>query len=209
MAGKKQMPVEKTTAGVDEHSKGIIYEGATLSQLCELFAMDFRTLTRRLRKSDVKPCGKRNTYDIYHVREVAPWVLPPKMDIEDYIRNMHHSDLPKTLTREFWAGMESRQRYLLKEGDLWSTDEIQEAFSEIVQILIMNSRVIEDEVDRKAELSNRQRQLVKECIDQLIDSCREKLTAHFLDRRQKRLVASASGIPQPDEDMTTDEQEEL
>lgn len=207
MASKKQMPVEKTTAGVDESSKGIIYEGATLSQLCELFSMDFRTLTRRLRRSDVKPCGKRNSYDIYHVRDVAPWVLPPKMDIEEYIKNMHPNDLPKMLTKEYWAGLTSRQAYLRKEGELWSTDEIQAAFSEIVQILIMNSRVIEDEVDRKAELTIRQRQLVKECIDQLIDSCRDKLIAHFETRRKKTLAEQATTLPGMDEDTIADEYE--
>lgn len=204
MATKKQMPAEKTTAGVDEHSKGIIYEGATLSQLCELFSMDFRTLTRRLRRSDVKPVGKRNTYDIYHVRDVAPWVLPPKMEIEEYLKNMHPSDLPKSLTKEFWAGLESRQRYLIKEGDLWSTDQIQSAFSEIVQILIMNSRVIEDEVDRKAELTNRQRQLVKEAIDALIDSCRVKLLDHFSKRRKKALSEFVP-LPDGDEDVPDDD----
>lgn len=207
MAGKKQMPVEKTTAGVDEASKGIIYEGATLSQLCELFSMDFRTLTRRLRRSDVKPCGKRNTYDIYHVREVAPWVLPPKMDIEEYIKNMHPNDLPKMLTKEYWAGLTSRQAYLRREGELWSTDEIQSAFAEIVQILIMNSRVIEDEVDRKAELTLRQRALVKESIDQLIDSCRDKLMSHFIGRRKKTLEAAENTLPGMDEELNHDDEE--
>lgn len=189
----------KTTSGNDETSKGVIFDGATLSQLCELFHMDFRTLTRRLRRSDVKPCGKRNSYDIYQVHEVAPWVLPPKMDIEEYIKNMNPQDLPKMLTKEYWAGLSSRQNYLRKEGELWSTDEIQTAFAEIVQVLTMNARVIEDEVDRKAELTPRQRQIVKESIDSLINTSREKLTKHFQERKMRP----------PAEVTETDEADEL
>lgn len=187
--------ISKTTAGNDEASKGVIYDGATLSQLCELFHMDFRTLTRRLRRSDVKPCGKRNSYDIYQVHEVAPWVLPPKMDIEEYIKNMNPQDLPKMLTKEYWAGLRSRQNYLREEGELWSTTEIQSAFSEIVQILTMNARVIEDEVDRKAELTPRQRAVVKECIDSLINSSRDKLAKHFLARKKR----PPAEVPEEDE----------
>lgn len=182
-------PAEKparNTAGVDDTSKGMIFDGATLSQMCELFHMDFRTLTRRLRRSDVKPCGKRNSYDIYQIHEVAPWVLPPKMDIEEYIKNMNPQDLPKMLTKEYWAGLSSRQNYMRKEGELWSTDEIQSAFAEIVQVLVQNARVIEDEVDRKAELTVRQRQIVKESIDALINTSREKLTEHFKDRKMRQ-----------------------
>lgn len=164
---------------VDETSKGIIYDGATMSQMCELLHMDFRTLSRRMRMSDVKPCGKRNGYDIYAVHEVAPWVLPPKMDIEKFIRNMNPQDLPKMLSKEYWAGMRSRQEYMLREGDLWPTEKVQAAFSKIVQILVMNTRVIEDEVDRKEELSERQRALVKSSIDSLIATSREELMRHF------------------------------
>lgn len=173
---------------IDATSKGIIYDGATMSQMCELFHMDFRTLTRRMRKSDVKPCGKRNGYDIYAVHEVAPWVLPPAMDIEDYIRHMNPQDLPKMLSKEYWAGMRSRQEYMLREGDLWPTVKVQEAFSKIVQILVMNTRVIEDEVDRKEELSERQRKLVKDSIDSLITTCREKLMSHFKDARDLKMA---------------------
>lgn len=177
----------------DEETLRVIYEGCTLTQMMEIFRMDYRTFHRRLGRSDVKPCGQRGGHDIYQIHEVAPWVLPPKMDIEQYLKNMNPKDLPKMLTKEYWQGMLSRQSYLRKEGELWSTYDVQKAFSEIVQVLIMNSRVIEDEVDRKAELTSRQRQLVRDSIDALINSCRDKLEAHFIGRKSKEEVVKSGG----------------
>lgn len=161
----------------------VIHNGAHLSELQAIFHMDYRTLQKRLAKSDVKPSGMRNGAKIYYIHEVAAWVIPPKMDIEAYIRNMNPNELPKMLSKEFWAGQRSRQAYFKEEGDLWPTEKIQQCFSEIVQAVVMNARVVQDKVNRQVELSTRQRELVNECVDSLVNQVRVTVADYFKKRQ--------------------------
>lgn len=176
----------RNTAGVDNATSAMIYDGVTKSQMVDLFKMDIRTVNRRLSVSDVVPSGKRNGYDIYHIRDVAPWLLPPKMDIERYIQKMNPQDLPKMLTKEFWNGLKARQDYRLRENELWETVEVHTCLSEMVQVLVMSSRTIEDQVDRLAELSREQRKVLRDQITSLINSLREAAESHFKKRKEKK-----------------------
>lgn len=176
----------RNTGGVDESTNAMIFDGVTKSQMVDVFKMDARTINRRLAVSDVIPSGKRNGYDIYHIRDVAPWLLPPKMDMEQYIRNMNPQDLPKMLSKEFWNGMKARQDYRLREQELWETPEVHACLSEMVQVMVMSSRTIEDQVDRLAELSPKQRELVRSCIRSLMDSLRETALSHFKERKEEK-----------------------
>lgn len=196
----------RNTAGVDEASASMIFEGVTKSQMVDLFKMDSRTINRRLAVSDVVPSGKRNGYDIYHVRDVAPWLLPPKMDLEQYIRNMNPQDLPKMLTKEFWNGMKARQEFRLRENELWETPEVHACLSEMVQVMIMSSRTIEDQVDRLAELSSKQREILRGQVRSLINSLRDTAAAHFKERKESKEEEKRRKEEAPPEEENTDEQ---
>lgn len=196
----------RNTAGVDEASASMIFEGVTKSQMVDLFKMDSRTINRRLAVSDVVPSGKRNGYDIYHVRDVAPWLLPPKMDLEQYIRNMNPQDLPKMLTKEFWNGMKARQEFRLRENELWETPEVHACLSEMVQVMIMSSRTIEDQVDRLAELSAKQREILRGQVRSLINSLRDTAAAHFKERKDSKEEEARRKEEAPPEEENNDEQ---
>lgn len=186
MARKPKDPVTLKTAKTDDRTHAIIFEGASKSQLCDLFGMDIRTVNRRLAASDVTPSGTRNSHDIYAVRDVAGWLVSPKMDVEAYLRRMNPQDLPKTLSKEFWAGMKSRQDYRLRENELWETEEVHACLSEMVQIMVMSSRTIEDQVDRISELSQKQREAVRLCLTNLLNSVRETAHDHFKERLESK-----------------------
>lgn len=157
----------KRTEGTDDTTRAILYEGANLSQLGRLFRMDHRVLVEKLHQC--KPCGTRNNVDIYDVAEVAPYLVKPIYEIEEYIKRMHHNDLPKHLTKEFWSGLRSRQEYEQKEGNLWATTRVVEVIGGLMKMVKMSVRLMADSVDRQAELSDRQRHLVKSLGDGMLE----------------------------------------
>lgn len=189
----------RNTGSVDSSTTSMIFDGVTKSQMVDLFKMDARTINRRLAVSDIEPSGTRNGYDIFHVRDVAPWLLPPKMNMESYIKNMNPQDLPKMLSKEFWNGLKARQDYRLRENDLWETSEVHTCLSEMVQVLVMSSRTIEDQVDRLAELSPKQREVLRSCVRSLMDSLRETALTHFKERKQEREEAEAESEAEIDD----------
>lgn len=159
-------PQVKGTAK-DVESQAILFEGANLSQLGRLFRMDHRVLVEKL--FNCPASGKRNGYDTWRVDEVAPHLVKPIYEIEEYIKRMHHNDLPKHLTKEFWAGQRSRQEFELKAGDLWPTAKVVEAVGTLMKLVKMSVRLQADAVDRQAELSDRQRHLVKALGDGMLE----------------------------------------
>jgi hypothetical protein len=169
----------KATERTDEITKAIIYDGANLSQLGSLFRMDHRVLVEKLTKGGCKPVGTRNGVDIYAVHEVAPYLVKPAYDIEEYLKRMHHNDLPKHLTKEFWAGLRSRQEYEQKEGNLWPTSRVVEVMGGVMKLIKMSARLMSDQVDRQAELSDRQRQIVRSQCDGMLEEAYRTILEAF------------------------------
>lgn len=167
----------KRTDSTDETTRAILYEGANLSQLGRLFHMDHRVLVEKLHSC--KPNGTRNNADTYDVAEVAPYLVKPIYDIETYIKRMHHNDLPKHLTKEFWAGLRSRQEYEQKEGNLWLTTRVVEVIGGLMKMVKMSVRLMADQVDRQAELSDRQRLLVKTLGDGMLEELYRTVKEEF------------------------------
>jgi hypothetical protein len=153
---------------LDAESQAMIYDGLNLSQLEIFLDMDINLIREKLVQGQVAPCGKRNGADIYRIKDVLPWVVKPGYDIEQYLRNMHHSELPKMLTKEFWAGQRSKQEYELKAGDLWGTATVIEKMGEVFKLVKMSALLTVDTVERQVELTDHQRQLIKNIMDGML-----------------------------------------
>lgn len=176
----------KRTEGTDNTTRAILYDGANLSQLGELFRMDHRSIVAKIHKC--KPVGSRNGADIYAVHEVAPYLVKPAYDIETYIKKMHHNDLPKMLTKEFWAGQRSRQEFEQREGNLWPTARVVEVVGGLMKLVKMSVRLNADAVDRQAELTDRQRGIVKSLGDGMLETLYATVIEEFSKGPTNRAV---------------------
>lgn len=165
---------------LDDASREMIYNGCNLSELSKLFRMDHRNLVEKLH--GVPPSGKRGKANTWRVHEVAPYLVRPIFDIEEYIKRMHPSELPKMLTKEFWAGQRSRQEYLLKAGDLWPTDQVVEVVGELFKLVKMSATLAADAVERQVEMTPRQRTIVINIMDGMLRDLRQAIIEKFEDR---------------------------
>lgn len=165
------------TVKTDEETRAILYDGANLSQLGVLFKMDHRTLVEKLHP--LQPTGERNGVPTYAVLEAARYLVKPEYEIEAYIKRMHHNDLPKHLSKEFWAGQRSKQDYLIKAGQLWDTSQVIETMGEVFQNFRMAVQLIRDSVERQVELTPRQRDLITEQLDGVLIEAQRALVAKY------------------------------
>ncbi|QVW27899.1 putative terminase small subunit [Aeromonas phage BUCT552] len=180
----------KTLAGVrgprsnqlDNASSAMVLEGCTQSQLCKVFRMDRRTLADKLAEANVSPCGNRSGHAIYYIHEVAPYLVKPLYDVETYIKKMHHNDLPKHLTKEFWAGLKSKQDYELRAGMLWSTDDIFERVGEAFKTIRMSILLFRDAVERDTVMTDEQQRKITQMTDGLLNEMADRLQEVFGER---------------------------
>lgn len=168
---------KKPTISLDEESQAMLYDGLNLSQLTTAFRMDHRVLVEKLR--NVPPSGIRRGVGIYKIDEVAPHLVKPAYDIETYIKRMNHADLPKHLTKEFWAGLRSKQEYELRAGDLWPTAKVIEEVGELFKLVKMSLLLLSDAVERQTELSERQREIIKTMTDGTLEDLHREVLNKF------------------------------
>lgn len=169
-------------ASLDADSRAMLYEGANLSQLGVLFRMDHRVLVEKLH--GVTPSGHRGSAATYQVHEVAPYLVKPMYDIEAYIKRMHPNELPKMLSKEFWAGQRSKQEFLLKDGDLWPTNKVVKEVGELFKLFKMQIRLAVDAVERQTELSQRQRTIIRNLLDGTLRDLHVAVTEKFKSKEQ-------------------------
>lgn len=173
---------KKGSAYADDETKSGIYEGLNTSQLMMLFKRDFRTIQKGLHEASqagIKPVGKRYGADIYAVHEVAPYLTKPVFDVEGYIRRMDHKDLPKMLTKEFWAGQRSKQDYEERAGLLWRTEKVVQEMGEVFKLVKMSVLLMSDAVERQTELSDRQREIIKSLTHGMLDDLVKRIEEKF------------------------------
>ncbi|ECA9746877.1 DUF1441 family protein [Salmonella enterica subsp. enterica serovar Haduna] len=161
----------------DADTEAMIFQGCNITQLAKLFRMERRDITPKI--MDVPPVGERGGYPIYAVHEVAPYLVKPLYDVETYLRRMNFKDLPKELSKEFWAGQRAKQDFDIKAGNLWETEKVIEHFGEAVKVLRMSMLLIPDTLARQAGLSEPQRQVITSSIDAMLNDLSSALIEKF------------------------------
>lgn len=172
----------KVTVDDDEEyvpSAGLekILAGVSKTELSQIFRIHHRTLTQRM--LHVKPAGKRGSKPYYFVHEVAPYLVKPAGDFEEYIKNANHMDLPKALTKEFWQGQRLKQQYMQAAGDLWPTQKVVEKVSTLVKLTAMNARLFTDAVERQVELTDRQKSILTGLVDGMLNDLHRAVVENF------------------------------
>lgn len=172
----------------DATSFAAIYNGCTAKQLREVFKVPGPMVNAAIAR--VKPCGKSERgADLYHIRDVALYLVKDKLDakeIRDTIMQMHFTELPTLLKKEFWAGERLRQDYEIKNGDLWPTTQVIEYVAELYKIVQMSAKLASDNVERTVELTDRQRAIIKSHMDGMLDDLRRKIEENFRGKGRKR-----------------------
>lgn len=196
-APRGQKGSHKDALTLDEVSKAMLYNGLNTSQLATAFRMDNRTVAEKL--FGVEPDGMRNNTPIWKISTAAPYLARLTQDeVEKQMKRMHHNDLPKLLTKEYWAGQRSRQEYELKNGDLWPTTKVVEYVGDFVKLVKMSTLLMVDAVERTTELTERQRKLIKGLSDGMLNDLNRSVLETF--SRKDQLVIEESQEQHNDQD---------
>jgi hypothetical protein len=161
----------------DEETKAVIYEGASVRQLAIMFRMDPAVVSRKI--AGLIPVGRRRGSTIYSIPEAAARLVKPGYEIERYIMEMNHLDLPPLLAKEFWNAQRSRLAFEEANGDLWRTADVVRGFAEVFQTLRMALLLMADAVERETSLTDGQRLTIRRLIDGALLECRTKLIEKF------------------------------
>lgn len=154
------------------------FDGMTVPRLAQLFRLDRRTVTEKLRP--LRPTGERHGAPTYHVVDAAPYLSEPIIDIEEYLKNIGPGDLPAALQAQYWNAQNGKLKYKEQAGDLWRTTQVLEVFTGAFRSLAQSLRLLSDRVEAQVGLTAEQRQIIeKEISDKALNTLRKRLVDDF------------------------------
>lgn len=190
----KPLTLGRTIKGTDDETAVALFHGLNITQMSKVFEMDKRDVSYKIEQAGIKPCGTHMGAPIYKLKEVMPVVVKPAYDVEAYLRRMNPQDLPKHLSKEFWAGQRSRQEFELREGNLWPTEKVVERVGELFKLVRMSALLTVDTVERQVELTERQRQIIKQAMDGMLIEMNRLITDKFSQKEIKNAEATESSV---------------
>lgn len=154
------------------------YNGFTVPKLAQLFRMDRRTVTEKLR--GVRPTGERLGAPVYHVVDVAAYLVDPIIDIEEYLRTAGPADLPAPLQAQYWSAQNGMLKYKEQAKDLWRTEAVLKVFTTAFRSLSQSLRLFADRLDAVHGLTPEQRKIIeREISDTLVNQLKVNLVDDF------------------------------
>jgi hypothetical protein len=182
-------------AAKDPVSHAAIYKGVTKTQLAAIFDVSDKKVEMVLGELTPVGTGPRGS-PIYKISEAAPLLALPKItpeQIAEQIKGMHFTDLPMILRKEFWAGQKLKQDYEIKAGDLWPTTKVIESVGEFFKLVKMSAQLMSDAVERQTELTDRQRAIIKQLTDSMLEDLRSR-TVEVFSQKPSKSEADEDGL---------------
>lgn len=176
-----------------------ILKGASINQLSQLFELDRRTVTTRLRNT--KPSGERDGFKIYSVKEAAAILLERYVynDAGELVKNSKHKDEPE---KDFWDAQLKKQKFEENAGDLWRTDKVVTMVSAILKQFRESMTVFMDQLEFESGLPPEAVAKAKMFSDNLLLSCRNSLLELNADALDGPSQDESEDTPGDDQDFS-------
>lgn len=163
----------------NEEDQMIVYVGANITQLSQIFNVPEQQIRAKLADNDVKPDGVRRGVPIWKIKNAAPYIVKPMGNMQEYLQNASPNDLPPKLTKEFWAGMRAKQEYEVRAGQLWHTTEVIKKVSALMKLVKQSAQLFSDSVERTTELTDRQKKILEQLKDAMLNDLHKKVLENF------------------------------
>lgn len=171
-----------------EEEAKLIHIGATIAQLAQLFNLSQVTIRSRIvgRVSPSRPKGQTEKDSLrYHIRDVAPLLVTPEVDIEALLKSLTPEKFPPRLQDPFWKAQKSRLDVEERLGNLWNTERVVEVLADAFKPVRMSILMFVENIEQQTELTPRQRQLITDQADGLLLSLNTALIEQFKDYHPK------------------------
>jgi hypothetical protein len=197
-AGVRQNAIKLAGSGRAFIDVGVLRRPVSMNFLALLFDMDPATVKKRLLRCPEigKAGGGRPVYDF---REAVAFLLPPQMDIGEYIESIDPKDLPNHINRAYWGALRERRKALLEMGDAWSTDNVLAVLGGVFLELKGWVQLLPDTMRERCGLTDAQFDAMTEAGDALQGELHRKLLEMPKKGQTRSLAADFDGSVEVEE----------
>lgn len=151
-----------------------LLQGVSIAWLTRAFGLNRHEVEKRLRNQ--RPIDTGNTGEpLYDFREAASHLVDPKVDVESYVASLKPDQIPLRWRESYWNAELKRQKWEANAGQLWHTEQVIDALSEVFGTVRTNMQLIPDTLENVLNLDSEERQKVVEVIDGAQDEIHQSL----------------------------------
>lgn len=179
------MAIRSASGGSAFVEAGVIRRPVTKSWLAEALQMSPDTVAKRLTNCPVVGMagGNRALYDF---KTAVRYLLPPMMDLAEYIQCLGPNDLPNHINKIFYEGLRQKIKFEQEAGDAWATSDVLEVFGDVFITIKDQMQLWTENLRDRAALTDAQYVKLREQIDVLQNTLHEKL----IEMPERRLTPS-------------------
>lgn len=163
--------------------------GVSVGWLSTIFSMDPKTVKQKLR--DCPPIHRRKAGFIYDLKQAAAYLVPPIFDIEQHMKTLRPSDLPKQLQDTYWSAMLKQQQWEANAGHLWRDEQVLEVLGETFKQIKFAIQLWPDQVERASGLTTEQRLMLTGMGDALQADIHNRLVSMPKNKKTLSTVTEA------------------
>ena len=156
----------KVPVGPSRESAYAALNGVTVDWLRRAFHMTDQKCKTKLR--GLKTIGvTAQGAPLYDLGHAAERLVRPKIDLNEYLKEITVDDLPEKLRETFWNARLKQQRYEKNAGDLWRTEAVIQLFGSVLKDTKERIRLINTLAENTMNLNPEQLRKLREIVNEV------------------------------------------
>ena len=153
-----------------------VLNGVTVSWFAQALQMDPTTVRKKLAGCPYETRHGGRGQHLYQLHVALPYLVKPQVDMAEYLKTVKATDLPVHLQKDFWTGMNARQKWEENAGDLWRTSAVMDVLGQVFQTVKFTTQLWADTLERNQGLTVDQYQALRQLTRALQEDIFLKLT---------------------------------
>lgn len=168
---------------------GELKKPVTKNFLALVFDMDPATITKRLLNCPPLT-SSADTRPLYDFKQAVSYLVEPKMDVEQYIKNLDPARMPNHINKVFWEAARIKLKYMIEAGDAWLTTDVLDVFGRIFMTIKDRTQLWTETLRETGTLSDTNLEKVQQMVDALQEDLHRDLLEIPKQRQTKALVSA-------------------
>jgi hypothetical protein len=163
--------------------------------IAQVMRMDRKTVVNYLALCPVVEWvnGRGGEQPRYDFRTALPYLVPPKMDMEQYVISLTSSgkqnQIPASFSKLFWDGMNARAKYMREQKHTWADEDVLAVFGKAMSLIRDQSLLWIENLPGRVNISNADYHALRAEVTGLLTSLQTALIEVPAARRTESVAA--------------------
>jgi len=175
--------------------KGMFYRPVGVKFLADVFRKEQRAIHKALRKCPVMEWGthQNRPVPLWDFVTAASYLVPPKVDLMDYLSSLNGNNIPPHLNKMFWDAKLAKQRWEERARHTWKDEDVLAVLGDVAMTMKDAMQLWIENLPGKDMMTAEQYEALTASVSDLQDEITKKLIKMPRKRRTQSTITELDG----------------